>query len=173
MNEQWKDVIGFEGVYQVSDQGRVKSLNRKDSRGHTRPGKILQPIKHGAGYLYVNLSNANIANPTLIHRIVLEAFVGTCPNNMEACHLDCNKHNNQLSNLRWDTRAGNRVDSINAGTIARGERVSSAKLTASAVYIIKHCIDPKHTQASIAKAFGVGQEAISRIRTGKRWNHVS
>ena len=121
--ETWKPVLGFEGHYEVSDQGRVRSLDRTVShwRGGTRlrRGRCLKPGVAGGvgGYLHVVLmSDGKTRCNRTVHRLVLEAFVGLRPEGMQACHNDGDPHNNALSNLRWDTPASNNADKKAHGT---------------------------------------------------------
>lgn len=123
MSEQWLPVVGWEGFYEVSDQGRVRSLDRMTPnrwgtltpcKGRTLAGKIA-PI---TGYRVCTLVNAaegkqRYAN---IHRLVLEAFVGPCPDGMECCHNDGDRSNAALTNLRWDTRSANTLDAVSQRT---------------------------------------------------------
>ena len=117
-DEVWRDVLGYDGRYQVSNKGNVRSVTRKDSVGRKISGIILKPISLRDGYLYVSLCKNGKVKTKSIHRLVLEAFVEN-PNNLpEVNHKDENKINNELSNLEWcDARYNN-----NYGT--RIERVS-------------------------------------------------
>lgn len=107
-NEIWKDIKGYEGIYQVSDLGRVKRLAGLDARGHMRKEKILKGHKDTYGYLVVNLSKNGNQETKKIHRIVLENF---CPidgmKNLQVSHLDETKDNNKLNNLTWATAKEN------------------------------------------------------------------
>ena len=115
--EVWRPVVGYEGVYSVSDLGRVR---RDEASTNTRPGRILSGIVDKDGYLMVNLSRQNTARRRKVHRLVLEAFVGPCPDEMEACHFpDRTRSNNRLANLRWDTRKANWSDSVAHGRLSK------------------------------------------------------
>ncbi len=111
MNEIWKDVIGFEGLYQVSNLGRVKSLDRKvNSRyGINRiiSGKILKKLINTKGYLYVDLKRKCKGKKHLIHRLVAQAFIPNPENKPQVNHIDGNKQNNCVSNLEWNTISEN------------------------------------------------------------------
>ena len=117
-SEVWKDVVGFEGLYKVSDEGDVYSVERRDSRGHRCGGRILKPKCDRDGYLMVNLYKNGKYKTKKVHRIVAEAFIPNPKGFLEINHKDENKSNNELSNLEWCTREYN----INYGK--RTEKVS-------------------------------------------------
>jgi hypothetical protein len=126
---EWRDIEGYEGVYQVSDQGQVRSLDRlvRHWRGGMlkQRGKVLKPIvqrdKRGrVARVQVNLSCDGCAKTTSVHRIVLETFLGPCPDGMEGCHGDGDPTNNAISNLRWDTGSSNMQDCIRHGRLSGG-----------------------------------------------------
>ena len=107
MNECWKDIEGYEGAYQVSNLGRVKSLERRDSRGHLRNGKILKTQKISHGYLMLGLYKDGIEKKMLVHRIVAETFIPNTKNLRDVNHMDEIKTNNAVSNLEWCDRSYN------------------------------------------------------------------
>lgn len=110
----WKDIPGYEGRYQVSDSGLVRSIIYPQTR-------ILSATKgegltHRNGrYRSVHLRKDGSRQGWLVHRLVMLAFVGPCPEGMEVCHNDGNSHNNHLANLRYDTRSNNVLDNVRAG----------------------------------------------------------
>jgi hypothetical protein len=119
--EQWRPVVGWEGYYEVSDHGRVRSVERlvrrKDGRTRAAPSRILgTPFAKTGGYPVVNLWRDNKGRVEKVHRLVLAAFVGPCPEGMEGCHNDGDPTNSHLDNLRWDTHSGNVQDTIGHGT---------------------------------------------------------
>ena len=98
------------------------------------------------------------------------AFVGPCPDGMEACHNDGNPANNNLENLRWDTHKSNMWDKIKHGTIIRGEKHPRSILTSVAVREIRSLWKTGlYTQQKLADMYGVKQMAISKIVRGKTW----
>lgn len=120
MEERWVPIPDYESRYEVSDQGRVRSLDRvvdREGQGsYLLKGRVLKQTKSGpAGkqYLHVSLGSANSRK---VHRLVLLAFVGPCPPGMEACHNNGDRFDNRLSNLRWDTRSANNLDKNAHGT---------------------------------------------------------
>ncbi|UVK63865.1 HNH endonuclease [Gordonia phage LilyPad] len=112
--EQWKPVVGFEGVYEVSDLGRVRSLPRKMTRANGATlhysGLLLNPTPNSWGYMKVGLRKDGKKYTRPVHRLVLEAFVGPCPEGMEACHGPYGMLDNRVINLRWDTHSENMKD---------------------------------------------------------------
>ena len=115
-NENWKEIAGYEGLYEVSDMGRVKSLNYK----RTRKEKILKPKKSHGGYLNVNLCKDGHVKTVRIHRLVATSFIQN-PNNLQTInHKDEVKTNNAVSNLEWMSQK----DNNNYGT--HNKRVSEA-----------------------------------------------
>lgn len=116
--EQWRAVVGFEGLYEVSDNGRVRSLSRIVMRRNGRPrpvrARILSPW-NSHGYAMVSLRDKDIRRNPCVHTLVLEAFVGPCPEGNECCHGKGGPLNNRLANLRWDTRSGNCRDTVDDG----------------------------------------------------------
>jgi hypothetical protein len=146
MTETWKAVSGYEGLYEVSDLGRVRSRDRAvphRSLGQiTLKGKVLKPYRNRYGYPVVSLSReGRVVRGRAVHRIVLDAFVGSRREGMEACHGDGNKTNNRLSNLRWDTSSENKFDVVRHGTHAmvlrercpRGHLLDGANLVPSSL----------------------------------------
>jgi len=123
--ERWKPVVGYEGLYEVSDQGRVRSLDRWYDRPASRrkpkpwrrcyPGQMISVAPNGAGYPRVNLHRNRKREEKLVHWLVLEAFVGPCPAGEEGLHGNDIKTDNRLSNLRWGTRSDNVKDAIRNG----------------------------------------------------------
>ena len=132
--EKWKDIPGYKGFYQASDQCRIRSLNRTitDRIGRTKrlEGKILSApcvVMGNGGYKCrtVGLSRKGRQWVKLVHRLVLKTFVGPCPDNHECCHNNGNSLDNRLSNLRWDTRKANVKDACMHGTrVMQGVRRS-------------------------------------------------
>lgn len=121
--EEWRDIKGYENLYQVSNKGKVKSLGKfidnKYGSKTFRKEKILKPQNIGKGYLFVGLSKEGIRKLFLVHRLVAQAFLPN-PDNLPQCnHLDENKHNNCVNNLSWLTSKEN----INYGS--RTEKCST------------------------------------------------
>lgn len=117
--ERWRGVVGWEDLYEVSDLGRVRSLVRTtvDSIGRSRvwPSKVLSAAFMKSGHRRVSLCRDSAPVSVLVHRLVLEAFVGPCPKGRQGCHDDGNPDNNEVTNLCWDTPSTNRYDCVRHG----------------------------------------------------------
>ena len=122
MKEIWKDIKGYEGLYQVSNLGRVKSLSRKRiDRNQILPERILKPIfNEKRGYYQIYLRKNNISRTFKPHRLVAEAFIPNPDNLPEVNHKDENKVNNCVDNLEWCNRNYN----MNYGT--KNKRIAKA-----------------------------------------------
>ncbi len=120
-NERWLPVVGYEGMYEVSDKGRVRSLDRiveypDDRPGYFRPGRLLSAsLTKAGGYLQVTLTRDGVCRTKKVHILVLEAFRGPRPEGMKGCHDDDDPTNARLENLRWDTHSGNMRDCVRNG----------------------------------------------------------
>jgi len=179
VNEQWQPVVGYEGIYEVSDQGRFRSLDRVDASGARRKGRVIAGRDNGCGYLRVALCVNGKQVTAKLHRLVLEAFVGPCPKGMEACHFpDRDRANNRLENLRWDTRSQNQKDSIKHGTRydpsleTRGESHPFAKLKEKEVREIRGRRAAGESIKTLAREFGVHRNHVSKVARGFAWKHV-
>lgn len=121
--ERWLPVVGYEGLYEVSDLGRVRSLDRilTTHRGHRQMarGRVLQPWTYNKPdrlpYPIVQLCRQGRCKKQHIHRLVLNAFVGPRPEGLYGCHNDGDVSNNALTNLRWDTPSSNCYDTVRHG----------------------------------------------------------
>lgn len=163
--EIWKDIPGYEGRYQVSDAGNVRSLPRvglqRSKKGclhsHKYIGRVLKPRRKESGHLQVQL---NPDGNFQVHRLVMLAFVGPCPEGNEVCHNDNNPANNRLDNLRYDTRHGNRVDMIRAGNQGR------QKLSVAEVQVIRDKLMAGVPVTELAAEYGVCYTTIWNIKKG-------
>lgn len=111
--ETWLPVVEFEGLYEVSGLGRVRSLDRV-TNGHPYQGKLLKlgTLSNSAGHKYVSLCRDGKVTKRLVHHLVLEAFVGPRPDGMEGLHYNDIAADNSVENLRWGTRSDNMHDLV-------------------------------------------------------------
>lgn len=166
MTEEWRAIPGFEGLYEVSDQGRVRSFHKSAS------GRLCKLSTHSHGYPVVGLYPGDgTCRVRGVHILVLEAFKGQPPPGEEGCHEDGEPSNCTLSNLRWGTHASNMADRTRHGRDVQGERNGVAKLTEADVAAIRNRA-PLWTQRELGEEFGVHQSTISLIQNRKHWRHV-
>ena len=140
--ERWKNVIGYEGYYQVSNLGRVRSLGRVVRHQKGGPmklvGRVLRSTPGGrCGHLQVKLCKDRYVWHVLVHRLVLTAWIGSCPEGFECLHGPAGVSDNSVSNLRWGTRKENELDKIRDGThngvpVIRSDGVEFISMTAAA-----------------------------------------
>lgn len=173
-HEEWRPVLGFEGTYSVSSLGRVRSEPRTvvltPRRSQRLNGRVLTPCNHSGGYLIVAISVNGRPKTKLIHKLVLEAFVGPRPAGNEARHLNGIPSDNRAANLAWGTAFENADDRERHGRQVRGSAVGNSKLTDAAVKAIRA---DKRAQAKVAADFGVTQTMVSRIKLGKAWGWLA
>lgn len=170
MTEQWAPALGFPG-YEVSNFGRVRSLPRTGGRGRKFKGRILKQHPNRKGYMQVGLCIDGVVSNQMIHRLVLESFVGEAPTYQQCRHLDGNRANNKLTNLCWGTLQENHQDKIAHGTDTCGEKHPQAKLTRLAVLDIRANAIPG-TYGKFARKYGVCRDTISVVVRGKTWSTV-
>lgn len=154
--------------YGITENGYIYSRRRERAKG----GKLKQQIgPHG--YLTVCLWKNKKSHTKLVHRLVLETFVGKCPDGMEACHNNGVRTDNRLSNLRWDTRSNNFHDKIGHGTYQYGEQNPSAKLSKKTVLTIRELFDSnKKTVIELSKKFNIPYGTIYCIVKRLRWKYL-
>lgn len=180
MIEIWKDVFGYENAYQISNLGRLKSLERKvKTKGDAFRVKKEKTVKlkfnRFNGYLFHQLSINGIKKNFHIHRLVALAFIPKIENKPEVNHIDGNKSNNHISNLEWCTKSENMSHSYktNLHKPTKGSINGMAKLTEEIVFQIKNEYHNEGvTVRSLAISHNVADSCISRIVHGKRWPHV-
>ena len=163
MSEEWRDVVGYEGRYQVSSMGRVKSLVRKDCLGRTVKERILKPGVIHNGYLQVGLCAGGKQKTLRVHRLVCEAFHENPDNKPQVNHINEDKTDNRACNLEWCTCKQN----LNHGS--RNERAGKAKSKPVGQYtrdgdLVK--VWPSTQEAERQAGFNHGN--ISEVANGNR-----
>lgn len=171
--EIWKDVVGFEGVYEVSNMGQVRNISPSANHRYGS-GNILKPIRNkSSGYLTVCLKRNGVSKWCYIHHLVCQAFHGPKPSPKAQCrHGDGDKNNNTEGNLCWGTRSENEQDKARHGTSNAGSRHGMSKLTEAQAQDIKSRLSKGEKQAHLARQFGVTKSCIWSIAAGKSWSHV-
>lgn len=117
--EEWRPVVGYEDRYEVSNDGKIRSIPReftdKIGRSCWIPRRELSLPTRYTGHKMASLRGDGNSKTYYVHRLVLEAFVGPAPDGMEACHNNGVPDDNRVENLRWDTRSANRLDRVTHG----------------------------------------------------------
>lgn len=174
-SEVWKDIPGYEGAYQVSSLGRVRSLDRVvkckcrytgEPFDRTVRGRVLRPAKYcKAGHLAVSLGRGSTGKP--VHELVMLAFVGKPPVGKEVCHQNGDPTDNRLENLRYDTRRENILDVLRKpGGVWR-------KLSAKDALDIRRRLNSGEKGSDLASEYRVSQSAVSAIKTGRTFGWLN
>lgn len=161
--EEWKDIANYDGKYQISNFGRVKSFCRGTC-------KILKP-NFVAGYLRFELSMNNERKCFLAHRLVAETFIPNNEEKKQVNHIDGHKFNNYVDNLEWVTSSENAQHAYDIQLKKSGVERATAKLTTEQVIYIRDNPDALNTY-QLAKIFGVDVTLITAVQCGKRYKHV-
>lgn len=160
MQENWKDVVGFEGYYEVSDLGNVRRKGKSNNLA-----KVIDKDGYVVHCFCVKAKRTNV----MVHQMVNEAFNGPRPTGMLTRHKDSTRSNNVPNNLLWGTPADNSKDMTDQERQARGVKQGLAKLNDQAVREIRACSE---TEASMAKRYGVSPGTINSVKSGRTWSHV-
>lgn len=177
--EVWKDVFGYTGFYQVSDRGRVRSLDRvikyKDGRGRTLRGQLLKAFPNSAGYLWVELNRKGVGRVHFVHRLVAKAFVPNPKAKKFVNHESGIKQDNVASRLAWATREENMAHAFALGLLSHaGEKNSQSKLTRSRVARIRReCPPGTRITLAIAEKHQISRRRIYDIRNGDAWKKAA
>lgn len=160
INEIWLPIKGYEGMYEVSNLGNVKSLLTFKLIGGRSPSK--------KGYLRVNLNN----RIWFVHRVVAETFLPRIEGKDQVNHKDGNKLNNSVDNLEWVSNQENRDHAVKHDLIVHGERVGTSKLKKEEIIEIRNLCSQGISQKIIALQFGVAKQTVSNINTLKTWKRI-
>lgn len=173
MKEIWKPVVGYEGLYEVSNLGRVRSLDRIDSRGHFKKSVVLkQRLESPDRYYTVSLYLGGKRKLKYVHRLVAESFITNKDNFKEVNHKDECKTNNHVYNLEWCDRSYNST----YGKLKdhfKGSNNPSVKLTVDDVKKIRELISQGLSDSEIASTFNVTIPNVSCIRRGESWGWLA
>lgn len=156
MTERWLPVVGFEGLYEVSDLGRIRNSS----------GQIFRCGPNKQGYPKVTLHKNNKPHQFLVHVLVLTAFEGPKPDGCETCHKNHNRGDARLENLRWGTPTENKQE------ILRADRFPSAKLTLAQVRHLRTRTWERGDIPRLARQLGVSELTIQNVKSGRTFKHV-
>ena len=182
--EVYVDIPGYEGYYQVSSHGKVRSLDRviKEKTGKTQTikGRVLKQRINPGGYYYIGLGKNGIKATFAIHQLVAQAFIPNPDSKPTVNHIDGNKLNNSLANLEWATYSENLSHAYKTGLRravsikAVGTKNYKRKLKPEQVIEIKRLLATGNlTHKEIAIKFGVARSTITEIKSGRRWKHLN
>lgn len=175
--EEWRAIDGYDGWYEVSDRGRVRSWKQSGSQlGRPKGGffrltepRLLVLSTTDSGHRKLVLWANGKPRSRTVHQLVAEAFIGPRPPGYETCHGDGNPTNNHVSNLRYGTHAENVADKLRHETQPRGEGHGRNRLSESDVHEVRRLLAAGETVKSVAARYGVSYGAINGIRRGKNW----
>lgn len=160
-NEIWKEVIGYEGHYWVSNLGRIKSRY-----------ELRRPIKHRQGYLMCSLAIKGVKYENkMVHRFVAQAFIPNPDNKPQVNHLNGIKSDNRVENLEWATRSENQKHAFRElnKTRPQGEKHPNCKITKEIVLEIRSS-NAKHSESALK--YGLSSSHIGDIKNGRKWKHL-
>ncbi|HJZ23679.1 MAG TPA: NUMOD4 domain-containing protein [Candidatus Babeliales bacterium] len=175
--EVWKDIIGYEGLYQVNNLGKIKTLSgfvRHNLYGKMKVNeKIHKEYYTSRGYVRVNLRKNNKLKTHHVHRLVALSFIPNPNNKYQINHINGIKIDNKVENLEWCTNEENRIHAISNNLIKKGELLPQSKLKNNDIMKIFEFRNQGKTQREIAMLFNIGQQTVSRILLRKNWVHVN
>lgn len=178
-NEVWSPIKNYEGLYEVSNMGRVRSLDRKQSRAivgletYVKKGRVLSPRLQRQGYQLVALFKKGEREDKLIHRIVAESFIPNPLKKETVNHKDNVKGNNVVNNLEWATQSENSKHAFENGFNSnKGEKNPSRKLNSKEVRRIKMALGCGMSARELGNIYNVHKSTIKSIRTGRNWKHI-
>lgn len=175
--EVWKDIIGWEGSYQVSDIGNVRSLDRVIENGRCKPytirGTVLKQKMSRCGYKSVTLQNAGTRVYPSVHRLVAKAFIPNQKDLPQVNHIDGNKENNTVSNLEWVTASENINHAFSIGLKPRGEGSPLTDLDEKVIHKVCEMLSEGYLNTEVVKTLGVTRDVVSKIKTGQSWKHIT
>lgn len=173
--ETWKEIPGYEGIYEASDLGRIRSVDR--IRPHFRAGtrllrgKVLRTNVHSNGYHSVCLADGASVKRYLVHRLIAAAFLTSDPGADHVDHIDSDRSNNAAVNLQWVSCKANNELTAARGRSTFGEKNAQAKLTDDEVRAIRQTARWGNFRR-LANQYGVSVSTVSLIARGDRWGHL-
>lgn len=181
--ETWKAVVGYEGLYEVSSQGRVRSVDRVICKKRSDAncgfkyrlkGKVLSPAITRTGYLNVSLRNGGFSKSYQVHRLVVVAFLGEIPINKEINHKNGIKADNCVENLEIVSHAENMRHGFRIGLIVhrKGENSCCAKATEKQIRKGMRLIRNGKTMREAAATIGISPYILPLVKCGCTWKHL-
>jgi hypothetical protein len=175
MDEQWRDAVGFEGLYLVSSLGRVRRIQpRIRGRKSDDPSGILRANPQTNGYMRVTLFVEGKQLTRLVHRLIAHAFLGAPAPRQQVNHKNGDKANNTVANLEWATPRENRLHAFRVlkHQLPKGEAHANSKLNDQKVREIREHRRRGVPTKLLCKRYGVSESVLVKAATGKTWKHV-
>ena len=172
MEEVWKDIDGYDGYYQISNKGRVRSW--KNGRwGKRESPLIMKQQLNRYGYYEIRLQKNNVKRLHRTHRLVALNFIGNPNNKPHVNHKDCNKINNNYKNLEWVTNSENIKHAVKNDLMARGERSGHAVLSRNDVLQIRSILEQGFAcKKELAIAYNVSLPTMYDVESRRSWRHI-
>lgn len=172
--ETWRPIPGWEDRYEVSDAGRVRSLDciivNQFQVPYRREGKVRALWTDPKGYRHATLYRANVGKRFSVHRLVMLAFRGECPEGHMVCHENGDPSDNRLANLRYGTNSSNQLDRAKHGTHARGTRSVTNRHSEDDIRAMRALYSSgRYSQREIGNMYGIRQAAVSAIVNRRVW----
>lgn len=167
--EVWKDIKDYEGIYQVSNFGNVKSLGNEFSRKE----RFLKLSPQSKGYLTVVLQKNATRKMVLVHRIVAEHFIGNTESKPQVNHINGDKTDNSIENLEWVSHKENLDHAIKNNLTLKGEENRNSKLKDVDVINIHSLLQKGITIKELSESYNVSYSTIDGIRTNRYWKHLN
>jgi Trp operon repressor len=182
--EVYVDISNYEGYYQVSNYGNVRSLDRviteQTGKTQTLKGRILKPHTNSSGYYQINLNRKSIRTTFAIHQLVAQAFLDNRSRKPTVNHINGIKTDNNVNNLEWATYSENLEhaykNKLRTSVLSQavGEKNYKRKLTPEQVIEIKRLLVAGNlTHREIATKFSVARSTITEIKSGRRWRYLN
>ena len=175
--EKWKPIPGYEGFYSASSLGRIRTDDHTVIRSNGVPCHVSAKIRKQRlnaqrGYMQCDLKRPESRFHTFnVHNLIMLAFVGPKPNGCDVCHLNGDRADNRLLNLRYDSRAANMADKWMHGTQPFGERHAMSVLTEDDVREMRRLNSSRqYTQSEIGRMFGVRRETVNGVVNYREWD---
>lgn len=174
-DECWKSVQNYEGYYEVSNRGRIKSLARpRSTKGNVKERILRQIIRKG--YSYIHLCKQGVRSIVLVHRLVAQSFIHNPESLPQVNHKDGVKTNNNCNNLEWVTCGQNHLHASRTGLRSfdnqRGELNWRAKLTSEKIKEIRTLLSQQVSRKDIALRFSVCRQTVDSIANGDSWRAI-
>lgn len=169
MAERWLPVPGYDGLYEVSDAGRIRSLDRMVCAGaatYFRRGRVMKLQPQKSGHLHVTFCRGGVTDQQMVHSVVASAFIGPCPEGLEVRHLNGVETDNRPGNLEYGTHRQNCIDTYDHGR----RKVGSASHLSTRTFDLAALLSLKGSVSSrvAAERFGLCREYVSEIWRGEK-----